>query len=169
MKELLNSSVLLKNKKSYNIDKYINKYELVGNVITIDESDFVSVNLEDISNILEHYSSKFIFEEIPKRFLEKYLSHDKTVSNQPKIVLEDKSFIYWTSGGYYQEKFITFTDLLYSYEAIKIGNRGETIDEHFGERVARYLIEKYNYCNNLPLDIDYIVTVNFIHKYRQTY
>lgn len=157
--ELLNSSILSKIPKNYNIDKFINKESLLGNVISIDESEFVKIDIENVSNILEYYSSEFIYNEIPKRFLSNYLTKSKNVSNQPEIIQENEEFIYWTSGGYYQEKFISLIDLLYSYETIKIGNRGETADERFGERVARYLIEKYNYQNGSPLKIDYIVTV----------
>lgn len=157
--DLLNSSILSKTSKSYNIDKFINKESLIGNVISIDESEFVKINIENVSNILEYYSSEFIYNEIPKRFLKQYLEKSERVSSQPNIIQENESFIYWTAGGYYQEKFISFIDLLYSYETTKIGNRGETTDERFGERVARYLIEKYNFNNGTPLEIDYIVSV----------
>ncbi|WP_282126269.1 phosphoribosyltransferase [Marinifilum flexuosum] len=157
--QLLNSCI--SNDKSYNIDKFEDKTGLVGNVIRINESDFVTIDIAGITNILEYYNPDFMYKKIPEKFLEKYLNNDKLVSKQPKILLDDEKYIYWTAGGYYQKKFLTLLDLLYDYEIVDFGNfkRGETENTRFGERVARYLIEKYNYLNESPLDVDYIITV----------
>lgn len=145
------NAMMLKNKSAH-ISKFLNKHEIGGNVIRLTEEEFVTINVKNISNILKIYSPEYIYNEIPELFI-------RNCMKDPMYNILYNSDIYWASGGYYQDKFIALLDALYRSESDRKGKRGETMDARFGERVARYLIEKYNYQNDKPLDIDCIVTV----------
>jgi orotate phosphoribosyltransferase len=145
--KLINNSI----HKNYHKSKFENIEELGRSVIYLDENEFIKLDLPilEVLNICkENYHKEFYITTIPENYIKKCLEEKKD-----NIIYEDD--IYWASGGYYQTKFISLIELLYSFDCRII----DSISETFGKRSARYLLEKYKNDNQENSQIDYIVTV----------
>jgi len=140
---------------------------LSGNIIKIDwvdekvNSGNVSLRMlspEELSSYkfsIPEPSKKYSYEIIPALFIKSVLAKDE----KHKVLLQKENEVYWTSGGYYQNEFIRFIEKLYEVNFIAENVTRYKNDFEFGRKVSEYLIRKYEYFLNKPLEFDCIVSV----------